>query len=62
MLVKNSLASYLIRQDWLWKMWEQKMINNKPLIRAVTKSETEEYQMIRTTFLEKRKWSFLRKV
>jgi len=37
-------------------------MNNKPLICGVTKSETEEYQMIRTTFLEKRKWSFLRKV
>jgi len=61
MLAKNSLASYISAKTGYEKCGNKRMVNNKPLIREVTKSETEEYQIIRTTFLRKRMWLFLSK-
>jgi len=55
MLVKNSLPSYISAKTGYEKCENKRMINNKPLIPAATKYETEQYQIIRTTFLRKRK-------
>jgi hypothetical protein len=39
--VKNSLPSYISAKTGYEKCGNERMINNKPLIPAVTKSETE---------------------